>query len=172
MAALSFYTVGRGIDNQHFHFCYFKNWHYWPLVLADVLLPRGWSPSPLPTGWRISAPPWATLTVVLITLAWCHSLLEFKSSPRWLEMYVASSTNLVGFEDFHIKIVREFLLRISLRGLCAVVCVLWVDLPPPPGLNSEFTDWTKGCQPRYIYKWLRKYVHQLSWIFSVCQIAK
>ena len=86
MAALSLYSARRGIDNQHFHFCYFKNWHYWPLVLADVLLPRGWSPSPLPTGWRISAPPWATLTVVLITLAWCHLLLEFKSSPRWLEM--------------------------------------------------------------------------------------
>ena len=24
MAALSLYTAGRGIDNQHFHFCYFK----------------------------------------------------------------------------------------------------------------------------------------------------
>ena len=42
-------------------------------------------------------------------------------------MYVASSTNLVGFEDFHIKIVREFLLRISHSVGClflAVACVV------------------------------------------------
>ena len=94
----AYILLGEAMMINTFTFAILKNWHYWPPVLADVLLPRGWSPSPLSTGWRISAPPWATLTVVLITLAWCHSLLEFKSSPRWLEMYVPSSTNLVkGF---------------------------------------------------------------------------
>ena len=31
-----------------------------------------------------------------ITFAWCHSLLEFNSSPRWLEIKVPSSTSLVN----------------------------------------------------------------------------
>ena len=35
IAALSFYIAGRGIHNQHFHFCYFKKLVL--LVLADVL---------------------------------------------------------------------------------------------------------------------------------------
>ena len=37
IAALSFYTAGRGIDNQHFHFAILRNWYFCPLVLADVL---------------------------------------------------------------------------------------------------------------------------------------
>ena len=38
------------------------------------------------------------LVVVRMILAWCHSLLEFKSSPLWLEMNVPSSTSIVkGF---------------------------------------------------------------------------
>ena len=97
-ASRSIYSAEGGQDEQNntFTFAILKNWFYWPLVLVDVLLPRGWSPPPLPAGWSTSAPPCVTLVVVRMTLAWCHSLLEFNSSPWWLEIYVPSSTNLVN----------------------------------------------------------------------------
>ena len=72
LASRSIYSAEGGQDEQNntFTFAIFKkNWFYWPLVLVDVLLPRGWSPPPLPAGWSTSAPPCVTLVVVRMTLA-------------------------------------------------------------------------------------------------------
>ena len=65
---------------------------HWPRVLP---CPRGWSCTPWPPPpsrppaaccLTLSAPPCTTLVVVLMSLAWCHSLFEFRSSPLWLVM--------------------------------------------------------------------------------------
>ena len=57
-------------------YCWARHWQSTLLLLlfwkigTTVLLPRGWSPS---------APPWATLMAVLITLAWRFSLISSKA---------------------------------------------------------------------------------------------
>ena len=87
-------------------FCFFKKVFYCPQGLAAAARPWGrCTPvSPPPTSWSrppprrrsTSAPPWITLVVVRIILAWCHSFFEFNSSPLWFEMNVPSSTSIVN----------------------------------------------------------------------------
>ena len=83
----------------------FKKVFYCPQGLAAKAPPWGrCSPAPPPRpAWsrppcrrRTSAPPWMTLVVVRIIFAWCHSFLEFNSSPLWFDMNVPSSTSIVN----------------------------------------------------------------------------
>ena len=65
----------------------FKKVDYCPQGLApwgrlESPSPRTPSPCRSTLPLRTSAPPWTTLVVVLIILAWCHSFFEFNNSSQ------------------------------------------------------------------------------------------
>ena len=62
------------------------------------------------------------LLLVLTTLAWCHSLLEFNNSPLWLVMYVPSSTSLVKGFWYAFRISLQSIQRTLSHHLCRHGC--------------------------------------------------
>ena len=48
-----------------------------------------------PPALRLYASPCTTVVFLWISFSWCHSLLELRTSPWWLAMYVPSSTQIV-----------------------------------------------------------------------------